>query len=171
MDLALGELSGVGLMVREGVTARSPYRVNLEHELVQRVLIPLFAGEQTYVDAQFDALRVLIEESWRGRARFLYWGGVFGSVARGEETSDSDLDLAMIIDTPDQVSAVHDSASIAASVFSRRFGRRVSPLILSRPQFARLAAAGELLAEGLVRDGRRLAGEGDLTRMARGEAD
>lgn len=168
MDLALGDLAALGLLVREQAIAWTPYRVNLDHALISGVLRPLFEGESGYVGEQFAALRELIDTAWRGHASALYWGGIFGSVARGEEMTESDVDLAIIIDDKEQVPAVHERASMATVDFERRFGRRLSPLVMSREQFVRLFQLDDPLATSLVRDGRRLGGEADLEGLGRG---
>jgi len=158
VDLALVDLIHLGLVVREGTSSVSPYRINHLHALVELALAPLFLGEDQTLQEMFAMLRkMVIAESVLEKSG-LAWAGVFGSMARGDQTIESDLDLAVIIDDRTATSRVHDALSDQVPSFTSRFGRRVSPLVMSRSQFGRMLKDGDSLALTLVRDGRRLAG-------------
>lgn len=158
VDLALGDLMALGIMMRDGSAGAAPVRINNDHPLVVGALRALFEAERSFVEVQFGAIRTLIEESWAGRAMSLEWAGLFGSMARGDATNESDIDVAIIVGSDDSVSVVHDAASQRAETFSRRYGRRLSPLVLSKARFARMVKDGDPLAMSMIRDGRRLAG-------------
>lgn len=162
MDLALAELVDLGLMVREPGVSWAPYRVNRNHELVQRVLVPLFAGEIGYVESQVQALRELVDAALGDAGVELHWAGVFGSVARSEATAGSDLDLALIVESDGDVGPVRDRSLDLVAAFERRFGRHVSVLVLSANQFRLMYMTPDSVAHAMVREGRRLAGERDL---------
>lgn len=167
VDLALSDLLALGVMVRESSAPSAPTRINRNHALVAGALRSLFEGERSFVEAEFEALRTLVEESWVGRAMSLEWAGVFGSVARGEARAASDIDLAIIVTPADHVSLVHDAASERTAAFASRFGRRLSPLVLSKELFGRMVREGDSLALSMIRDGRRLAGTvRELERLA-----
>lgn len=158
VDLALGELMALGIMRRDGSAGTAPVRINKDHPLVAGALRLLFESEHAFVEVEFEAIRTLIEESWVGRAMSLEWAGLFGSMARGEATHDSDIDVAIIIESDASVPLVHDAASQSAETFTRRYGRQLSPLVLSKARFTRMVKDRDPLAMSMIRDGRRLAG-------------
>ncbi|MDX2208069.1 MAG: nucleotidyltransferase domain-containing protein [Gemmatimonadales bacterium] len=158
VDLALVDLLQLGLVVRQGSSSVSPYRINRRHVLVEHALAPLFLGEDETMQEMFAALRkMVIAEAVLAKSG-LAWAGVFGSMARGDHTIESDLDLAVIVDDRTATSRVHDALSDQAPSFTSRFGRRLSPLVMSSSQFGRMLKDRDSLALTMVRDGRRLAG-------------
>lgn len=169
VDLALVDLIHLGVVVREGSSPLSPYRINRMHALVELALGPLFQGEDRMLEEMFKTLRtIVISEAVLGKSG-LAWAGVFGSMARGDQTIESDLDLAVIVDDQTATPRVHDALSDHTETFASRFGRRLSPLVMSLHQFTRMLKERESLALALTRDGRRLAGTiHDLARASHG---
>ena len=77
---------------------------------------------------------------------------LFGSIARGEATPDSDIDLAVIAPRRwDQRVELEDSVRT-------RIGNDCDVLVFTRAEFDRLAAAGEPVISDILRDGVALIG-------------
>jgi predicted nucleotidyltransferase len=166
-DVALRDLSAQGLIVRENATAQALFRINPVSVLASTALVPLFAAEQQWADALYEALRELVSDAATREHAEIIWAGLYGSVARGDADSASDLDLAVITRTSAQSQAVQDAIS-ENLLFVARFGRALSPLVLSLGQLKRLAAARDSIVKALVRDGRRLIGTREIAEVARG---
>lgn len=77
---------------------------------------------------------------------------LFGSIARGEATPDSDVDLAVIAPRGwDKRVELEDSVRV-------RLGNSCDVLVFTRAEFDRLAAAGEPVVSDILRDGFALIG-------------
>jgi hypothetical protein len=166
-DLTLRNLLARGLVVREDTRAEALYRINRDHALVAMALIPLFAAEQRWTDALFHALRDLLSAAAVATNAEVVWAGIYGSIARGDEDSGSDADLAVITRTRDEARALHSAISDRALEFTVRFGRRLSPFVQPLAQIRRLAAAKDPLVTALATDARRLLGAADIADVLR----
>ncbi len=91
----LAVLGRASLVQRPGSHRTHLYRASDRHPLVQ-ALAATFAAEQQRFDRILSAVRAADESRIIG-----VW--VFGSVARREDTIDSDLDIAVVIDAEDAV--------------------------------------------------------------------
>lgn len=169
VDLALVDLVHLGVVVREGSSSVSPYRINPKHALVEFGLTPLFGGEVQLVQEMFKVLRrMVVAEAVLGKSG-LVWAGIFGSMARGDDHLKSDLDFAVIVDQPQDRSRLHDAISEETTAFATRFGRQLSPQVINRAQFVRMYRDKDSLAMALIKDGRKVAGTvHDLEEVVRG---
>ncbi len=79
---------------------------------------------------------------------------LFGSVARGEATARSDVDVLVVVDGPARAAAVRDTAAAMLD----RHDVNLSPLVLSSAEVARRLAAFDPLLETIAAEGRRLRG-------------
>lgn len=77
---------------------------------------------------------------------------LFGSIARGEATVSSDIDLAVIA-SPDWARRVD-----LEDVVRTRLGNDCDVLVFTEPEFQRLAREGEPVVSHIVRDGIALVG-------------
>lgn len=83
-----------GLVVKELGTGRSVlYQIATQHPLVP-ALTALFEAETGRVNRVIEAIRRAAD----GHAPFVLGAWLYGSVARGEDTSKSDLDVAIVVD-------------------------------------------------------------------------
>lgn len=77
---------------------------------------------------------------------------LFGSIARGEATPDSDVDLAVIAPRGwGEKVELEDAVRV-------RLGNHCDVLVFAAPEFGRLAAAGEPVVGDILRDGIPLVG-------------
>ena len=83
---------------------------------------------------------------------------LFGSIARGEATVSSDIDLAVIA-SPDWAGRVE-----LEDVVRTRLGNDCDVLVFSEPEFQRLARDGEPVVSGIVQDGIALVGSKPRTK-------
>lgn len=168
-DLALRDLTAMGLVSREKASSQMLYRANVRHVLVRFALQPLFAGEVQATGKMFAALRSAIGAAGNRLGKSPAWAGLYGSVARGDETPESDIDLAVIVQSRAEVLHAQDTLSELAPRFTEDFGRKLSPLVMTVMQLRRLAAAKDPLVDGLIRDGRQIAGsEPDIRKVIDG---
>ena len=100
----LGVLSQAGLLRVYGQGRAASYRIDTSHP-VSRMLVELFRAEHRRIAAVLEKIRVVAErQSPRPVAVWLY-----GSVARGEDRVDSDMDLLLVVEDDAHVESAGDA--------------------------------------------------------------
>lgn len=175
-DLALRDLVQVGVIRRHGSGAQPTYVLNPHHALVRHAVLILFgggkdataqsgSGEQGAIHEFFDTLRSAVEVP---NTQDVLWAALFGSTAKGEDTLESDIDLAVIVADEMALTRMQERLADMKPVFLRRFGRVLSPVVMTLAHGRALAASGHALIESLV-DGRVIAGrQRDVSVLLRG---
>jgi predicted nucleotidyltransferase len=116
------------------------------HPLVA-ALDTLFTAERSRFDEIIDTVKAATADP-RIVATWL-----FGSVARGEDTVDSDLDIAIVIDAdPGQVDTIADRVRDALLEHERRSGFSASVVSMSLADVARLSSERTPLWRNLLTD-------------------
>lgn len=135
---ALASLVGLGVVESRPVGRAMVHTINEEHYAIQplRVLLDPFA-----------ALREVVKLSvGPGVAAVI----LFGSVARGDATADSDVDLAVL------ASSEWEGRSDLEDAVRARLGNPCDVLVFTPEEFSRLAGGGEepvvaqILVDGVV---------------------
>ena len=149
-QLALNELVAVGLVSRMEGGRDLLVRLNDEHHLASAVR-SLFNAEA----GQFLELRRRLVEIATGGARVRWIQSVvlFGSVARGDDTPDSDLDLLLIVADADARERLLERFDDAAPHFRAAFGCRVRPLAYTLAESRRRWRAHDPPLPDVARDG------------------
>jgi predicted nucleotidyltransferase len=135
---ALVGLVGLGLVTSRDVGRAFVHAINEDHYAIQplRVLLDPFAALQ-------EAVRSTVGSSVDTVV-------LFGSVARGEATADSDVDLVVL------AAADWDGRTELEDVVRARLGNDCDVLVFTPEEFSRLAASrdepvvAEILADGVV---------------------
>jgi predicted nucleotidyltransferase len=137
---ALKSLTKLGLAETQTIGRAGVHTINEEHASVAplRALLDPVAALREAVSAvtDGDVQAVLL----------------FGSIARGEATPDSDIDLAVIA-PPGWDNRVELEDSVRT-----RLGNDCDVLVLTEADFNRLAASGEPVVSDILRDGVALIG-------------
>ena len=141
---ALTRLEGMGTVLRLGAGRNQLFRINRENHLVQRVILPMFDAEHK----QFILLQEDLALVMKGHCLS---GLLFGSTARGEDTPDSDFDIALIVEKKQQ--KLHEIVRSLVQRGTEKWGIRVSPIILTRTDFIKKAARKDPLVTDILKDG------------------
>lgn len=143
---ALEELERTGLVHGRVIGATHLWSLSSEHLLTATVR-GLFRQERTHMDALQGALR-------RGlRGLPLRRAVLFGSVARGEENADSDVDLYLEVASARARRRVLSGATPLVVQVQRRFGNHLSLMVATPGEMARASARNlrkAILTEGIV---------------------
>jgi len=140
---ALKELVAQGLLSRRSIGASDEYTLNEDHLLVSAILLDVFDVER---NALLEIVRIFEEKTGRDFEKAI----IFGSVARGEERLDSDVDILIIIkDGADRVDA-EDKVSEATNLAMAASGNPVSPVLISRSEYEKKKKAKN--KKGMWRD-------------------
>jgi predicted nucleotidyltransferase len=137
---ALKALTQLGIVQTQAIGRAGVHTINEEHAVVGhlRVLVDPISLLTAVVDEVIDS--------------HVHAVLLFGSVARGEATADSDIDLACI------ASAQWDGRAALEDAVRARLGSRCDVLTFTRAEFVRLAAEGEPVIAEILRDGVALVG-------------
>lgn len=127
--------------------------LRFEHPLAG-ALTKLFAAEREQADSIIDAIRVAAADL---RPRPLaVW--LYGSVARGEDTPTSDVDIAMVSAQPDPAAQADALRETIANALPAR-AHRVSVIAFAPADVRRLAAERAEIWTELLRDAAVLVGD------------
>jgi predicted nucleotidyltransferase len=143
---AILRLRALGLVDEVGQARATSYRLNEAHPL-QPALRALFATERERSERLLEEIRATAQ-SLKPRP-IAVW--LFGSVARGEDRADSDLDLAIL--SPEGAASRHEQAMMdALEPFFSEMLTRVSVIGLSPTDLRRIAKNRDKFSSNLRRD-------------------
>jgi predicted nucleotidyltransferase len=148
---SLGRLEEVGVVSRLPMGRGYVFRLNRDHELVKRALLPLLREEAEFMANLRAALRNAFE-------REVLSGLIFGSMGRGEERPESDLDLCLVVKRKEDKERVLLRAATLSESLRSDFGVRVSPIALTAEEFSKGLRRGNELMRNIRADGDRFAG-------------
>ncbi len=158
---ALSRLEALGLLRRQRVGRAHLFTLNREHELIARGIVPLLQFERRFEDRLKDVLRRHFQD-------VALSGAIFGSVARREEVPESYLDICLVVSSPQAKEKAHARVQEVAAIIWKRFGARLSPIILTRDEFRRRNAKRDPLVRTLLREAQPFLG-GQLVRHIDGQ--
>jgi len=157
--VTLGRLEELGLVRRQGSGQTQLFQLDRAHLLVRNLLIPLLKQEREV----FPKILRRVGDLVTGRCRQAL---VFGSVARGEELRESDLDLLLIAGDPREVATAREAAAEVRAALGDEWGLRVNPIVLTERamvvrQTRKDPLVANILREGIVVDLGRAKGRRD----------
>ena len=145
---ALGGLLDARIVVARRVGRSRVVRLNDAHPLAGAIR-RLFRDEATALAGVAQAFADTLP------AAGLKAAVLFGSVARGEPTALSDVDVLVVVDHPRRSPAVRSTAAAMLD----RYDASVSPLILTADEVTRRLKAFDPLLETIAAEGRLLRGK------------
>ncbi|MCI0334591.1 MAG: nucleotidyltransferase domain-containing protein [Planctomycetes bacterium] len=131
----VARLADAGILETRQEANRTYYRPNADCPLLPE-LTGLIAKTVGVADVVRHALAAV--------ARRIEWAFIYGSLARGEEVSESDVDLLVIGDV--KLSELARSIKIA----EKKLGRPVNPTVFPRAEFAAKLRAGQHFVHSVV---------------------
>ncbi|HBJ72734.1 MAG TPA: DNA polymerase III subunit beta [Actinobacteria bacterium] len=137
---ALKALAELGLVHTQTIGRAGLHTLNEHHSAIpplRALLDPIAALTDAVHTATGDGVQAVI---------------LFGSIARGEATIDSDIDLAVI------ASRQWGRRAELEDLVRTRLGNNCDILVFSPAEFTRLAASGEPVVSDILRDGVALLG-------------
>lgn len=144
--VTLGRLEELGLVRRQGSGQTQLFRLNRAHRLVQDLLRPLLQREREV----FPRLLRQVGGLLSGHCRQAL---IFGSVARGEERRESDLDLLLVAGEAREVTDTRRAAATVRGALEEEWGLRVNPIVLTERAVAARQARKDPLIINILREG------------------
>ena len=149
--ITLSSLENMGLVNRVRGGRDHLFTLNRDHFLVKEGIIPLLDVEDKYSEAVFKDIKKKLKK----KCNSVY---VFGSVARKEEDTDSDLDLCIIYDKENQKEALEEAMYGLQSLLRKKYTVNTSPFYISATQFAIKAKKNKPPVAEVIKDGKLLFG-------------
>ena len=150
---ALQELYATGVVHRKAVGASYLFSLNRSRYVVEKILAPLFDGEQGLGAAMIEELRKALPA--KGIVSII----MFGSVARGENKQGSDLDIMIVLDNSLDVRKITAGAQDKGGKFLAKFGMMLSPHVIQRRDFISRFDKKDKLIRNVIKEGHAIFGK------------
>jgi len=151
----LSELSAEGLVdVREKGRAKL-YRLRMDSYIVEKVLGPLFEGEQNLFK---DLTRDLKTGILKSRQDVLSVS-IFGSVAAKKETVGSDLDLLVVVGTASGKRNIQRSIDELSIDVAEKYGITLSPYVVTKGELKKKRSRELPLVKSILANNQLIYGE------------
>ena len=151
---ALTSLEELGIVNRVVGGRDHIFSLNREHFLVQEIILKIYPIESKFLDEIINALSVILKGH-------VYSAVIFGSVARKEEKSLSDLDICCIVNSRLELLFVRDLLDKKSSALNKKYGIRLAPIVFMKAQFLRKKKTKlikKIAAEGILITGKSIKG-------------
>lgn len=122
------ELEDRGIVKLQPVGRAYQIILNEDSYLLKSVIEPIFKAEHETINVLVSTIRPFFTN------KKIIAAAIFGSTARGQERKTSDIDLLIIAE--DKEFAIECAAN-ASNVTSSKFGRGLSPLVMSKERFVK----------------------------------
>ncbi len=132
------------------------YRLRDENLIIQKLLKSLFLNEQKLLDEELKK----VAQHFGNFAHSVY---LFGSVARGEESFQSDIDLCVITSDPNRLEQAREKAMEMTDLLNRETGITPNILVMDKVDFMQRYKAGDDLAKSIIEEGSIIFGTRDFT--------
>lgn len=148
----LRELVSEGIVEAKAVGKSHLYRLNQRHVLVKEIILFLTAYEDRF-------LKKLGQEIMRRLDPKPLAVVLYGSVARGEETAKSDIDLCLIYaDSTPHPGSLKEAGEFLSEWIARTYGNPVSVIRSLVSEFQIRSRKHDPLIRTIVKEGRAIAG-------------
>ena len=152
---ALNNLVDIGIVTRRTVGRSSTYDIPRDSVIYKAILEPAFKFEAGLL----DSLVVTLLKGIKGKVLAIY---LFGSVARGEDTPYSDVDILLVLRDPWEKAQVEKALNRNREAAYRLFRVGVNAITYDKSEFDRMKEKNHPLMAEIIREGVLLSGKGIL---------
>jgi DNA-binding transcriptional ArsR family regulator len=157
-ELALRDLVQLAVVHRTDARGQSRYSLVEKHALVREAVVPLFGAERVWAGAVRRGIRDALHSRGQG-AKDIRWAGLYGSMARGNDRPDSDLDVAVVANSVAAAARVRLAMDDAGPHLAARFGRTPSVLAFTPSHWRGLIARDAGMRRALTSEAIPLMGD------------
>lgn len=147
---ALAELEINGLVIKRIVGNSYLYSLNEDNSLISRIIDPAFRIEQGLLQ---DLTNVFFERLGKDLKTIV----LFGSVARGEEEADSDIDLVLVVRNDADLDKLEEKVSEVSLESAISFGSPISSILVTESEYEAKMRRKRAFWKDVARDGIELA--------------
>jgi predicted nucleotidyltransferase len=148
---ALTDLEELGIIRRQRGGRDHLFTLNRDHILVTDGILPLLVLERDFRTRLERFLKTHLQRDVDSMI-------LFGSVARKEETAESDMDICVLVAHRSQIPLVRKRVHDLAGTVRERFNARLSPIIYTRSAFVRDLRKGKSPMKEIAMEGIALSG-------------
>lgn len=148
----LTHLENLGLINRIRGGREHLFSLNRESYLIQNSILPLFQSEDKFE----ESLKREIKTKLKGKVVSVL---IFGSVARKEETEESDLDLCLVYESSKNLENLEETVNLLSKELYKKYGVNLSPLYVSKKEFIIKAKSGKPPVKQIINEGELIIGE------------
>ena len=149
---ALKELSEQGIVSVRRVGRSNLYELQTDHIVIRDWLRPLFRKEK---ELKKHLAELLVRRlSFRPEALI-----IFGSIAKGKERPDSDIDLLCVVSGAGEVKKCEKELIAAGEEITRLFGNRFAPQVITKKSLLAKSKLGEKFINGVIGNGEGIYGK------------
>jgi predicted nucleotidyltransferase/biotin operon repressor len=152
---ALEDLELSGLVIHRQAGRANLYSLDENNVINTDILASAFLAEDRLLE---DVAEIIFEGMGDDLSSII----LYGSVARGEEGKESDIDIVVVLEDSADPDSKEEAIADASIEVVRRFGNKLSPIVVTESEFARKQKSGK----GVWRD---VAIEGIELKSRRGE--
>jgi predicted nucleotidyltransferase len=150
---ALSVLSNLELLkiVRKEPVGRAYYfTLNRDHYLYRNIIEPALCAERDYKSALFELIKKVLKNYCESTI-------IYGSVARGDESAESDLDVCIVYKANRK--RIEDEISNLRIKISDTFGITLAPLIISVGEIRKGHKLNKSLINNIATEGKVILGK------------
>ncbi len=151
-SVVLKDLEKENILMKNKFGRSLVFSLNKNNFLVYSLIIPLFEKERK--------IKKEFVEFISNRINFPYETIIlFGSIAKGTERPDSDIDIAIIIKNKKKVQKIEEEILNINAEISKNFGNSISPIIFVKKEFVEKMKNNNKLINNIVKNGEVVAGK------------
>ncbi|MCL5031044.1 MAG: nucleotidyltransferase domain-containing protein [Bacteroidetes bacterium] len=124
----LTQLENLSIVKRQRGGRDHLFTLNREHIIVKEIILNFLSFEDRY-------LNILTQDIKKYFSKYCISIFLFGSVARKEETIESDLDICFLINSIKSKEPLSDLISQKRSYYKRKYGVNLAPFFLTEKEF------------------------------------
>lgn len=149
--ITLSFLEDMGIVIRVRGGREHLFTLNREHFLVKDVLLPALAAERKYVE-------MISKEIANSLKKFTISVYLFGSVARQQETIDSDYDICIIYNNQTNKKKIEIVLSDLGSKLKKKYGVSLAPFYITKNDFIKRSKLGKSPVKEITKEGIYISG-------------
>lgn len=127
---ALEDLERSGLVIYRKAGRANLYSLDEDNVVVTDILFPAFLVEDSLLGEVANIISRWMESNLSSIL-------LFGSVARGEESQGSDIDVVVVLKDGSDLDSKKEAIADASVEVVRRFGNNLSPILVTESEFER----------------------------------
>jgi predicted nucleotidyltransferase len=131
------------------------YSLNRELHIIKTVLAPLFDKEKKVLSDLLAYIKKTICKYKQGLVSIV----LFGSVARGEDTAKSDIDILIVVENQQDKKKIDSFIDNMCITIAKNYGTTLSPYIVTRAEIKDNNPKKKRLISSILQNNRLLYGE------------
>jgi predicted nucleotidyltransferase len=144
--LCLEEFEAMGIVSRRGVGKAKLFELSTNNIIVNDVLMPLFKNEASLIEVLGNHFHRELKDDLESLV-------LFGSVARGDESERSDIDLMFVLRNGADFNKTEAKVFASITKAQKAFGFPIAPIVVTRSEYDRRINEGKGIWKAVSEEG------------------